>query len=117
MMVADVGDTNAQGAVMATSPASMPLHAIEMSGLPNVKYHTNIAVAEPAIAARFVLMATTEMRRSVAPKVDPGFKTHPAEQEDEGPDDNKYNVVRREGPGLTIRSVLSKPRTENHGQR
>jgi hypothetical protein len=56
-MVADVGDPNAQGAVMATNPASMPLHAIVMSGLPNMKYHSNIATAEPAIAARFVLMA------------------------------------------------------------
>ena len=59
MTTADVGLTNAQGAVMATRPASMPLHAIEMSGLPNMQYQTSIAVAEPATAARLVLMATT----------------------------------------------------------
>jgi hypothetical protein len=51
---------------MATRPASIPLHAIVMSGLPNMKYQTSIAVAEPATAARFVLMAITEIRRSVA---------------------------------------------------
>src|SRR5690349_22610840 len=60
MTMAEVGDTNAHGAVIATSPASMPLHAIVISGLPNIQYHTSIAVAEPLIAARLVLMATTE---------------------------------------------------------
>src|SRR5262249_50789378 len=70
--------TKAHGAVIATSPASMPLQAIEMSGLPNRKYQSVIADAAPATAARFVLMAMTEMRRSVAPSVDPGLKPiHP----------------------------------------
>ena len=45
-----------------------------MSGLPNMKYQKIIAVAEPATAARFVLTAMTEMRRSVAPSVEPGLK-------------------------------------------
>jgi hypothetical protein len=49
-----------------------------MSGLPNMKYQNNIAAADPATAARFVLIATTEMRRSVAAKVDPGLNPiHP----------------------------------------
>ena len=74
MRTAALGPTNAHGAVMATRPASMPLQAIEMSGLPNIQYHTNIAVADPATAARFVLMATTPIRRSVAPSVEPGLK-------------------------------------------
>jgi hypothetical protein len=74
MITAEVGDTNAHGAVIATSPASMPLHAMVMSGLPNRKYHKSMAVAEPATAARLVFTATTEMRRSVAPSVEPGLK-------------------------------------------
>src|SRR5271154_6098566 len=69
----EVGVTNAQGAVIATSPASMPLQAIVMSGFPNMKYHSSIAAAEPATAARFVFTATTAMRRSVAPSVEPGL--------------------------------------------
>src|SRR5580704_10394317 len=78
MITDDVGDTNAHGAVIATSPANIPLHAIVMSGLPNRKYQISIATAEPATAARFVFTATTEMRRSVAPSVDPGLKPiHP----------------------------------------
>src|SRR6185369_3711646 len=68
---AAVGPTNAHGAVMATSPASMPLQAIEISGLPKRKYQNVIAAAEPATAARLVFTAITEMRKSVAPSVEP----------------------------------------------
>ena len=78
-MITDaVGLTNAHGAVIATSPASIPLQAMVMSGLPKSLYHRSIAAAEPATAARFVFTATTEMRRSVAPSVEPGLKPiHP----------------------------------------
>src|ERR1700723_431796 len=69
----EVGETNAHGAVMATSPASIPLQAIVISGLPNMKYHSSMAAAEPGTAETFVLMATTEMRKSVAPSVEPGL--------------------------------------------
>src|SRR5260370_33135789 len=76
---ADVAFTNAQGAVMATSPASMPLHAIEMSGFPNLKCQKSIAVRAPAQAARFVFTATTEIRRSVAASGEPALSPpHPA---------------------------------------
>src|SRR5580693_5040365 len=61
---ADVGDSKTQGAVIATRPASIPLHAMVTSGLPNMKYQMSMAVAEPATASSLVLMATTEMRRS-----------------------------------------------------
>src|SRR5262245_13311887 len=71
---AELGDTKAQGAVIATNPASMPLQAMVISGLPNRRYQKVIAAAEPAIAARFVFTATTEMRRSVEPSVEPGLK-------------------------------------------
>ena len=78
MITDDVGVTNAQGAVIATRPASIPLQAMVMSGLPNSLYQKSSAAAEPATAARFVFTAITEMRRSVAPSVDPGLKPiHP----------------------------------------
>src|ERR1700746_9088 len=78
MIVAEVGDTKAHGAVIATNPASIPLQAMVMSGLPNAKYQISIATAEPATAAKLVFTATTEMRRSVAPSGDPGLKPiHP----------------------------------------
>ncbi len=73
MMTAEFGETNAQGAVIATRPASMPLHAIEISGLPKRKYQKISAVAEAETAARFVFTAITAMRRSVAPRVEPGL--------------------------------------------
>src|ERR1700685_4129784 len=74
MTTDEVEDTKAHGAVIATSPASMPLQAMVMSGLPNRRYQRSMAAAEPATAARFVFAATTEMRRSVAPSVEPGLK-------------------------------------------
>src|SRR5438094_9089896 len=73
MMTAEPALTKAHGAVMATSPASIPLQAMVMSGLPNRKYQTSSADAEPATAARLVLTATIEIRRPVAPSVDPGL--------------------------------------------
>ena len=57
MMTEEFALTNAHGAVIATSPASMPLHAIEMSGFLNIMAQTTIAVAAPAHAARFVFTA------------------------------------------------------------
>ena len=59
MITADVGETNAQGAVIATRPASIPLQAIVMSGLLNRKYQMSMAAAEPATAAVKTLVAVT----------------------------------------------------------
>src|SRR5262245_27963188 len=78
MITAELALTNAHGAVMATRPASMPLQAIETSGFPNVRAQNTIADAEPATAARFVFTAIDEIRRSVAPSVEPGLNPiHP----------------------------------------
>ena len=71
IITAEVGETKAHGAVMATRPASMPLQAIVTSGLPNRKYQSSMEAHDPAMAARLVFTATTEIRRSVAPSVDP----------------------------------------------
>src|SRR5579883_138573 len=54
MITDEFGETNAHGAVIATSPASIPLHAIVTSGLPNRKYQKVSAAAAPATAARLV---------------------------------------------------------------
>ena len=74
MMTAAHGATNAHPAVIATSPASMPLHDIEMSGLPYFTLVMIIAMTKPTHAASNVLTATRPMRRSVAPSVEPGLK-------------------------------------------
>ena len=68
------GATNAHGAVIATSPASMPLHVIEMSGFPHFAFVHAIAATAAAHADSNVFTATTPMRRSVAPNVEPGLK-------------------------------------------
>src|SRR6202166_1498666 len=78
MTTEEVGDTKAHGAVIATRPASIPLHAMVISGLPNHKYQTSIAVPDPATPPKFVFRQTTKMRRSVAPRVEPGLNPiHP----------------------------------------
>ena len=38
---AELAFTKAQGAVMATSPANIPLQAIEISGFPNFRYQNS----------------------------------------------------------------------------
>src|SRR6476619_7174515 len=68
------GATNAHGAVIATSPASIPLHDIEMSGFPQRAFVHAIAMTAAAHADSRVFTATTPMRRSVAPNVEPGLK-------------------------------------------
>src|SRR5690349_16917713 len=68
------GAMNAHGAVTATRPASMPLHDIEMSGLPYFTFVNAIAATNPVLADNSVLTATRPMRKSVAPSVEPGLK-------------------------------------------
>jgi hypothetical protein len=73
MSTAAQGATNAHGQVIATSPASMPLQVIEMSGFPHWAFVQAIAVTAPAHADSNVFTATMEIRRSVLPKVEPGL--------------------------------------------
>src|SRR5205085_2776902 len=66
--------TNAQGAVIATRPANMPLHIMDGSGFLVLNHQTysvvDKAAVEPAI---MVLTAITAMRRSVPARVEPGL--------------------------------------------
>jgi hypothetical protein len=52
--------------------------------------------AEPATATRLVSTATTEMRKPVAPNVEPGLNPIPPEEQDECAGDDVDNVVSRE---------------------
>ena len=69
------GCTNAQGAVIATRPASMPLAIMPGSGLPirfiAVEHRRSVA---PNAAAIAVFTATTAKRTSVAANVDAALK-------------------------------------------
>src|SRR4051812_19963407 len=72
------GATNAHPAVIATHPASIPLHDIEMSGLPHFAFVQIMADSAPKQEAVSVFTATTAIRRSVAPSVEPGLNPiHP----------------------------------------
>src|SRR6266508_125766 len=69
------GATKPDGAVMATSPASMPLTHIPGSGFLNgARFQAQIiAMNAPDAEASIVFTATTEMLRSVAASVEPGL--------------------------------------------
>src|SRR5712692_5824950 len=66
--------TKAQGAVIATRPASAPLASIEGSGLPERAYVDSIAATQPAALASMVLAAITVILRSAASSVAPAVK-------------------------------------------
>src|ERR1051326_2760465 len=74
MMAAPPALTNAQGAVIATRPASMPLHIMDGSGFLVRNHHIHsVAANAPVAEASIVLTATTPMRRSVAARLEPGL--------------------------------------------
>ena len=56
----------------------MPLHDIEMSGLPYLSFGHAIAMTKPTHAGEQRVDRDEPMRRSVAPSVEPGLKPiHP----------------------------------------
>src|SRR5438067_11516590 len=74
MRTAAHGATNAQGPVMATSPASMPLHIIEGSGFPNRHHRYSALVTAPPAPASMVLAAVIEMLLEVPEMAEPALK-------------------------------------------
>ena len=79
MMQALTELTKAQGAVMATRPASMPLHIIEGSGFLVRNHHIQSeAASAPVAEASIVLTATMLIRKSPPARVEPALKpNHP----------------------------------------
>ena len=70
--------TKAQGAVIATSPASIPLAIIPGSHFPVFAFTYKAARKAPDALASIVLTAITEILRSVPANVEPGLNpNHP----------------------------------------
>src|SRR5919106_429441 len=74
MRADQAGLVKAQGAVMATRPASMPLTIIPGSGLPVLNIITNMATTAPKAAAMAVFVATVANCTSVAANVEAALK-------------------------------------------
>ena len=79
IQIAAEGLTTAQGAVIATSPASAPFMVKNRSGLPNSVQEMKVVVMAADAAARFVLIAIREIASpSPTDSADPGLKpNHP----------------------------------------
>ena len=78
MIAAPIGLTNAHGAVIATSPASIPLHNSVVSDFIPLAQSVSMAKNAPVKLASIVLTTTKLIRRSVPARVDPGLNpNHP----------------------------------------
>ena len=115
--VAAQGATKAQGAVMATRPASMPLHVIEMSGFPHFQLVQHMA------SDRARGRGEQRVDRDDAdPQVSgaerrAGVEAHPPEGQDQRADDDVAEVVPGERPDRPVLSVLADAGSEQHRQR
>src|SRR5690606_28353483 len=101
-------DTPSQGAVMDTSPASVPFRIMVRSGFPIISHEVAVERRQPEAAAMKVLTSMREMASGSAAMVLPGLKpNHP---------NHKMNVPRVArlilwpGIGITVPSSLYLPR-------
>jgi len=79
IMMELVGETLAQPAVMATSPASAPFRLMPMSGFLKIIQEVSIPVTHPAAAAKLVLTKIVAMVVSpmvVEPGLNPNQPSH-----------------------------------------
>ena len=120
MTTADHAVTKAQGAVMATSPASMPFADIDGSNLPNFHFINRMAASAPPAEASMVFVAMTPMRKlpaPTAPSVEPGLNPNRAKRQDKRADNGHRNVVARQSHRLAFFGEFSQPRSQRHRAR
>ena len=112
-------DTNAQGAVIATSPASMPLQVMVGSGLPKRDLHVQVR-AEGARRPRRASCSSRRPRARVgARERRPGVEAEPAEREDERarPSTMRDVVSRdRRSPGRPVRTCRRAARASSRAR-
>ena len=112
------GATNAQPAVIDTSPAMAPLSAKVGSGLRNQIQAVNSAPTAPAAAATLVLSAIRAMLRSVPATVLPALKPNHPNQRMKTPQRRERQAVAGDGacgqPGAVLH-VLADAGADDHG--
>ena len=113
MMKAPIVSTKAHGAVMATRPASMPLAAIEGSGLPYFFHTRNIAARQPAALAMNVLTMTTAEAHVGGRQGGGAVEADPPEHQDDHAEDGQREIVRQDHPRATVLGELADPGAEH----
>src|SRR3989304_4143513 len=99
--------TKAQGAVIATSPASAPFRVSERSGFPSVNQAARVALKAAAAAALLVVTAIRAMSAQEAAMVLPGLKPNHPNQSTKQP--IVADVILWPGIGLTFPSFVYFP--------
>ncbi len=109
------GVTKAHGAVIATSPASMPLAIIPGSGLPVRRVTHSIAIGRPERPGdRCVRRNGGELNVGGGERRG-GVEAEPAEQEDERAEQRHRDVVSGERAWLAVAAVLADAWAEHEG--
>ena len=109
IQIAAAGLTTAQGAVIETRPASAPFMVKNRSGFPNRIQEMKVVVTAAAAAARFVLMAMSEMASpSPTARLEPGLKPNQPNQRMNTP--SEASGTEWPGMGFELPSALKRPR-------
>ncbi len=112
MTTAEVGDTKAHGAVIATKPASIPLQAMVMSGLPNQmipQQHCSRRARNRGQIGVHCNHGDAKVGRSQSRA---GVESHPSEKQDERAGHDVDDVVSGEDTNLSAGTIFPKARTQ-----
>ena len=114
MPTAATGCTKAQGAVMATRPASRPLALMVRSGLPNLSHMTDHGHDGPGGGGQHGVDGDDADPEVGARQGGAGVEAEPAEGQDQGAGHPHGDVVARDGVGGAVLVILADPGPEDH---
>ena len=117
MTAAAHGSTNAQGAVIATSPASMPLHIIVVSGLSPFTMSVTIAAERTDDAGEHRVHDNEADAQIGARECRTRIKSEPAESQDERSQHDHRHVVTRHGIAVYLCIEFANARPDDHRSR
>jgi hypothetical protein len=103
--------------VIATSPASMPLQAMVMSGLPKHEVPERAWRGRAGDRSQIGIYGDHGDAQVGGAQRGAGVEAHPAEKQNEGAGDHVDDVVRGEDADFSVRAHICRARSQNNGQR